>query len=184
MARPRISALTLLSLAEAQYDAPHIKSLDPQERALTMTASCPTPSSRMTEQVAAALEAGATDDELESIYDCALLLMDNIPDGEESIYPPLSKNARVITYDIRGFGYALGALHRSGRRFRHVLRRHTGAAVCSIVSEARTVDRGVGVDSAVPPRYARARHENQEVRLGVNGAGDADALVPTRDHCQ
>ncbi len=133
---------------------------------LSMMASCPTPSSRMKEQVAAALEAGATDDELESIYDCALLLIDNFPDEEESslpalsgyigasrghdlpsicilrltdhatmirdtggpgvsiillhaqsidvsmvreIYPPLSKEARVIMYDIRGFGYAQDA---------------------------------------------------------------------------
>ena len=166
MAPPRISALTLPSLAEAQNDAHRIKSLDARERTLALLSMAiwQQNPSIVKEQVAAALEAGATDDELESIYDCALLteiadepkdslsvLSDHIDasrghdlpstrilrlsdhativrdtggpgipiillhalsmDGSmyRAMYPSLSKSARVIMYDIRGFGYAQDA---------------------------------------------------------------------------
>lgn len=166
MAPPRISALTLPSLAEARDDAPRIKSLDPRERTLILLsmAIARHDPSLVKEQVVAALEVGATDDELQSIYDCALLtgiadekssslsvisehfdsirhhdlpftrilhLTDHatmvrdtggpgIPiillhalsmDGSmyRAIYPSLSQSARVIMYDIRGFGYARDA---------------------------------------------------------------------------
>ena len=159
---PQISALTLPYLG-ARDDAPRIKSLDPRERALTQMsmAIVRQAPSRVRELLTVALEAGATDDELESVYDCALLpdidpgdicnlrVLANhllayrnhdlpfsrqqqltghvtmtrdtggpgIPivllhalsmDGSmyRAIYPSLSKSARVIMYDIRGFGYA------------------------------------------------------------------------------
>ena len=44
----------------------------------------------MKEQVATALEAGATDNGLESIYDCALLLIDNIAEEVKSSLPAIS----------------------------------------------------------------------------------------------
>lgn len=166
MYQPPTSALTLPTLEEAQDDALRIKSLDPRERALTllsMAIMSRTPSLAK-EQVVAALEAGATDDELQSLYDCALILEiadeetpslsvfsehvdasrdhdlpstrilhltdhatmvrdtggPGIPiillhalsmDGSmyRAIYPSLSKSARIIMYDIRGFGYAQDA---------------------------------------------------------------------------
>lgn len=163
MAPSRISALTLPSLAAGQDDLPRLKSLGPRERGLALLsmANLRQNPSLVKEQVVTALEAGAADDELQSVYDCALLigiadeergslsgLSDHIGasrdrdlpptrilqladdatmvrdtggpgipiillhalsmDGSmyRAIYPSLSKSARVITYDIHGFGYA------------------------------------------------------------------------------